>query len=188
MADEVENTVESYEVPDSGIVSAMISEALAPLVARIAAIEAVIPYVPRMYSQFDSTEADENVKYIDKRLSIIEASLETVTGEFSSHYADTEHHVSDNDRDTWSNKADRSEVYPFDEIDAKFASKASAESVTTLQSTKADKTDTYTKTQVDEKCALLDGEEYDFSDWTNGALAEAIKTIFTKCGGTVVEG
>ena len=176
-----------YEVYGKELLEKTINDILAPIVTRLEAIEAVIPHVPRMEDEYDDTAAD-TVKYIDKRLEAVEDSLSAVASGFASHASDSEHHVSDLDRDNWSNKADRSEVYPFDEIDAKFASKASAESVTTLQSTKADKTDTYTKTQVDEKCAFLNGEEYDFSDWTNGALAEAIKTIFTKCGGTVVEG
>lgn len=156
-------------------VTAMIKAITDPLEARIAALESTAA----TYAKAADVEASEGA---------LQEVLEALSGIMASHLNDSEGHVSAQDRESWEGKANRTEVYPLEEIDAQFASKASASSVADLQTNKADKTDTYTKTQVDAKIAVLNGKTYNFSDWTNGALAAAIKEIYGALGGTVQEG
>lgn len=156
-------------------VTAMIEAVTGPLAERIAALESTAATCAKAADVAASEGA-------------LQEAIEALSGIMASHLNNSEGHVSALDRQSWEGKADRTEVYPFAEIDAQFASKASAASVADLQTNKADKTDTYTKTQVDAKIAVLNGKTYNFADWTNGALAAAIKEIYGALGGTVQEG
>lgn len=156
-------------------VTAMIEAITGPLEARIAALESTAATCAKAADVATSEGA-------------LQEAIEALSGIMASHLNDEDGHVSAQDRESWEGKADRTEVYPFEEIDAQFASKASASSVAELAQNKADKTDVYTQSQVDAKIAVLNGKTYNFNDWTNGALAQAIKEIYGALGGTVQEG
>lgn len=155
-------------------VTAMIEAVTGPLAERIAALESTAATCAKAADVAASDGA-------------LQEAIEALSGMVASHLNDSEGHVSAQDRESWEGKADRTEVYPFEEIEAQFASKASASSVAELAQNKADKTDVYTQSQVDAKIAVLNGKTYNFADWTNGALAAAIKEIYGALGGTVQE-
>lgn len=156
-------------------VTAMIEAITVPLEARIAALESTAATCAKAADVATSEGA-------------LQKAIEALSGIMASHLNDEDGHVSAQDRESWEGKADRTEVYPLEEIDAQFASKASAATVAELAQNKADKTDVYTQSQVDAKIAVLNGKTYNFADWTNGALAAAIKEIYGALGGTVQEG
>lgn len=156
-------------------VTAMIEAITGPLEERIAALESTAATCAKAADVATSEGA-------------LQEAIEALSEIMASHLNDEDGHVSAQDRESWEGKADRTEVYPFAEIDTQFASKASASSVAELAQNKADKTDVYTQSQVDAKIAVLNGKTYNFNDWTNGALAQAIKEIYGALGGTVQEG
>jgi hypothetical protein len=163
----------------------MINEALAPLVKRIEALENIVKNVPRLSTAYTSNGETDADKFIDVRLNDIETSLENLASGVSSHAGNTDIHTTGVEKEIWNGKADKNRVATLSYVNTELAKKSDSTSVEAISKNKAEKSDVYTKSEVNDKLAFLDGESYNFNDWTNGALASAIKVIFEKCGGTV---
>jgi len=163
----------------------MINETLAPLVKRIEALENIVKNVPRLSTVYTSNGKTDAEKFIDVRLSDIETALENPASGVSSHAGDSDLHTTAVEKDAWNAKADKNSVATLSYVNTELAKKSDSATVDAISQNKADKSDVYTKSEVSEMLAFLDGESYNFNDWTNGALANAIKVIFEKCGGTV---
>lgn len=118
----------------------------------------------------------------------LQNAINSLSNAVATHVNDSNVHFAAGERTTLlQNSVTADTVYTRVQIDNLLAQKASQSDVTSLQSDKADASNTYTKQEIDTKDKALSGCSYDYSDWTNGALAAAVKEIYNKLGGTVQE-
>jgi len=162
----------TVQVSTPASVAAQITSALVSVNSAITALQTAIADVytkAQVYTKAEVTELH----------NAIIASL-------NAHANSTTVHTSASEKETWNGKLDHTTGYTRTLANATFAIKSTEDTVASLQTGKADKADTYTKAQVNALVAAMTGKSFNYGDWSNGALAAAIKELYNALGGTVV--
>jgi len=154
-------------------VNALINTALSPINSAISALQTAIGNVYTKTQVYTKEETGTQIS--------------TAVSSANSHIANSGIHVTAQNKEDWDSKYDSSTAYNKTQCDTNFAVKSVESTVASLQTGKADKSDTYTKAQVNTLVASMTGKSFNYSDWSNGALASAIKELYTALGGTIVQ-
>lgn len=158
-------------LPTNASVAAQIAEALESVNTAITNLQTAITNV---YNKSDVyTKAEVAALH-----AVINASI-------SAHTGSTSIHTSAQEKETWNAKLDSTTGYTRTLADSTFAAKSIEPTVASLQTGKADKSNTYTKSEVNTLVASMSGKTFNYGDWSNGALASAIKELYTALGGTI---
>ena len=105
-----------------------------------------------------------------------------------AHKGDTDLHVTAQKQELWNSKYGSDEAYSKAQCNELFAPASVAATVADMQNDVALKANTYTKTEVNNLVKAMKNKSFDYGDWSNGALADAVKALYTALGGTIING
>lgn len=159
------------EMPTDEVVDAKVQEALAPIVSALNNLTTALNDVYSKGDVFTKTQVNALVQQVSQNLA--------------THVGSQTVHVSAQEKELWNAKLDSDSGYTKDAANSVFAAKSVEEAVASLQSEKTNKSETYTKAQVDSLVKSLGGKTFNYGDWSNGSLASAIREIYLALGGSI---